>query len=90
MMRPPHRFQYIQTYVFHIHMTQSVSILDPTMHLNIDSSWICFPRGPEDDLIKVQTFRPDNILFLLYGGGGVSRGNIAQHTKRDENKYLER
>jgi len=23
-------------------------------------------RGPEDDLIKVETCRPDNILFLLY------------------------
>ena len=24
------------------------------------------------------------------GGGSVSRGNIAQHKKRDENRYLER
>ena len=31
----------------------------------IDSCWICFPRGPEDDLIKVETCRPDNILFLF-------------------------
>ena len=45
---------------------KSVSIWDPTMHRNIDSSWICFPRGPEDDLIKVETCRPGNILFLLY------------------------
>jgi len=30
------------------------------------SSSICFPRGPEDDPIKVETRRPDNILFLLY------------------------
>jgi len=29
-------------------------------------SWICFLSGPEDDLIKVATCRPDNILFLLY------------------------
>ena len=33
---------------------------------NVDSSWICFLRGPEDDLIKVETCRPHNILFLLY------------------------
>jgi len=30
------------------------------------SSWICLPRGPKDDLINVETCRPDNILFLLY------------------------
>ena len=30
------------------------------------SSWICFHRGPEDDLIKVETCRPNNILFLLH------------------------
>jgi len=35
------------------------------MYWNIDSSWICFLRGPEDDLIEVETCRPDNILFLL-------------------------
>ena len=66
MLRRPHRFQYLQTYVFHIHITQSVSIWDPTVHRNIGSSWICFPRGPEDDLIKVETCWPDNVLFLLY------------------------
>ena len=38
----------------------------PTVHWNIDSSWICFPIGPENDLIKVETCHPDNILFLLY------------------------
>ena len=27
---------------------------------------ICFPRGSEDDLIKVETCRPDNIIFVLY------------------------
>ena len=32
----------------------------------IDSSWICFPRGSEDDSIKIETCRPENILFLLY------------------------
>ena len=42
------------------------ALWDPTMHWNIDSSWICFSRGPEDDLINVETFRPDNIQFLLY------------------------
>ena len=26
-------------------------IWDPKMHWNIDSSWICFLRGPQDDLI---------------------------------------
>jgi len=31
-----------------------------------DSSWICFPRGPEEDLIKVKTCCSENILFLLY------------------------
>ena len=36
------------------------------MHLNIDSSWISFLRGPADDLIKVETCRPDNIFILLY------------------------
>ena len=48
------------------HITQSVIIWDPTMHRNIGSSWICFLRGSEDDLIKVDTCRPDNIIFLLY------------------------
>jgi len=33
---------------------------------NIDSSWICFLRRPEDDLIKVETCRTDSTLFLLY------------------------
>jgi len=41
-------------------------IWDPTIYRNIDSYWICFPIGPEDDLIKVETCRPDNTLFLLY------------------------
>jgi len=41
-------------------------IWDPTMHWNIDSFWICFPKGPEDDLINVETCRPHNILLLLY------------------------
>jgi len=41
-------------------------IWDPTVHGNIDIFWIRFLRGPEDDLIKVETCRPDNILFLLY------------------------
>jgi hypothetical protein len=43
-------------------------ILGSQMYRNtsIDSSWICFPRGPEDELIKAETCRPDNILFLLY------------------------
>jgi len=39
-----------------------------SMHLgshSADISWICFPRGPEDDPIKVETCRPDNTLFLL-------------------------
>ena len=36
------------------------------IYLNIDSPWICVPREPEDDLIKVETRRPDNIIFLLY------------------------
>ena len=66
MLRPSHRLQHIQTYVFYSHITQSVRIWDPTMHWNIDSSWICFLRGPEDDLIKVETCHPDNTLFLLY------------------------
>jgi len=43
-----------------------LQIWDPTMHWNIDSSWICFLREPEEDLIKVETCRPDNMLFLLY------------------------
>ena len=50
--------------VFHVHRTQSGSIWDPTVHWDIDSSWICFPRGPEDDLIKVETCCPGNMLFL--------------------------
>ena len=33
------------------------------IYLNIDGSWICFLRGLEDDLIKVETCRPDNTLF---------------------------
>jgi len=36
------------------------------MYSNINSSWICFLRGPEDDLIKIETCRPDDTLFLLY------------------------
>ena len=35
------------------------------LYFFIDNSWICFPRGPEDDQIKVEICRPDNILFLL-------------------------
>jgi len=34
------------------------------MHYNIDGSWICFPRGPEGVLIKVETCRPDNIVIV--------------------------
>ena len=45
---------------------RSKNCLCPTMHWNINSSCICFLRGPEDDLIKVETCRPDNTLFLLY------------------------
>ena len=26
-------------------------------------SWICFLWGPDDDPVKVETCRPDNILF---------------------------
>ena len=48
---------------------QKISIFPCTVgsqiHWNIDRSWICFPRGPEDDLIKVETYHPDNILFWL-------------------------
>ena len=40
-------------------------IVGSQMQWSTDSSWICFPRGPEDDLIKVETCCPDNILFLL-------------------------
>ena len=36
------------------------------IYIYIYSSWICFPRGPEDGLIKVETCRPDNVLFLLF------------------------
>ena len=34
------------------------------LRLNINSSWMCFLRGPEGDLIKVGTCRLDNILLL--------------------------
>ena len=47
-------------------VSMPINIWDPTTQWNIDSSWICFPRGSEDDLIKVETCRPDNTLFLLY------------------------
>ena len=46
--------------------SQVLIIWDVTMHWNIDSSSISLPRGPEDDLIKVEICRPDNTLFLLY------------------------
>ena len=49
--------------VFNIHITQSASIWNPTIHWDMGRSWICFPRGPEDDLIKAETCRPDNIYF---------------------------
>jgi len=52
--------------VFRNHISQSVSILDPTMHSEIDSSWICLTRGLEDDLIKVETCRHDSKIFLFY------------------------
>ena len=47
------------------------AFLDPkclqiVLYNYIYSSWICFPRGPEDDLIKVETWCLDNILFSLY------------------------
>ena len=46
----------------------------PTMHWNIVSSWICFSRGPEDDLIKVETCRPDSILtYSLHGAESFLR-----------------
>jgi len=41
-------------------------ILEPTMHWNTDSSRICFLREPEDDLVKVETCRPNSIPFLLF------------------------
>ena len=41
-------------------------IQELSIFIHIDSSWICYIRGSEDDLIKVETCRPDNILFLLY------------------------
>ena len=68
---PPHRFQLIQICVFHINITKSLSIWDPTRLWNLDSSWICFTRGPEDDPIKVETCRPNNTLFLLCTKWGV-------------------
>ena len=33
---------------------------------NRSKNWICYPTGPEDDLIKVETCRPGNMLFLLH------------------------
>jgi hypothetical protein len=44
---------------------QHQCIVGSQMHWNIDSSWICFLRGTEDDLIEVETCRLDNILLLL-------------------------
>jgi len=64
MLRTSHRLQRIQTYVFYNHTTQSVSVWDPTMHWNINSSWIVFLRGPEDDLMKVETCHTDNALYI--------------------------
>jgi hypothetical protein len=42
-----------------------VSILDPTMRLykRPVKSWVCDLWGPEDDPVKVETCRPDSILF---------------------------
>jgi len=57
----------ISTSRFNCKQIQDVSIsqciVGSQMQWDIDSSWICFPRGPEDDLIKVETCRPNNILI---------------------------
>jgi len=67
MSRPSHRLQYMQTYVFYNQITQPVSINEPTMHLNINSSWICFLRGPEDNLVKVKKMSPwQYTIFIVY------------------------
>jgi len=55
----PLRKQIQELSVFHC-------IVRSKMHWNVDSSWICFPRGSEDDPIKVETCRPDNTLFSFY------------------------
>ena len=34
--------------------------------IEIDSTWICFPRGSEDDLIKFEKCRPDDISCIVY------------------------
>ena len=40
---------------------------DPTMHWNIDSSWICSPRAPEVDLIKAVNMSPWHYtIFVVY------------------------
>ena len=57
------KYRHIDSYIA-INISMHCGI--PNALKYIDSSWICFPRGPEDDLIKVETYRPDNILFLLY------------------------
>jgi hypothetical protein len=40
--------------------------LGSTVPSNTDSFWMCFLREPEDDVIKDETCRPENVLFLLY------------------------
>jgi len=60
------RFTHKQSRSYLNHLLYFNALWDPTMHWNIDSSLICFPRWPEDDLIKVETCCPDNILFFFY------------------------
>jgi hypothetical protein len=52
--------------IYTVPLLRSVSIWDPTMRFckKSMSSWICFLWGPEDDPVKVETCRPDSILYI--------------------------
>ena len=72
------------------------ALWDPTMHWNIDSYWIYFLRGPEDDLMKVETCRPDNTIFIVYTGCNGRKGPdfgrvflMLNYTEKPQNTYFQ-
>ena len=77
LSRLSHTLQHIQTYAFYYHISQSVSIWDPTVHWNIDNSWIYFPRESEDDLTKGRNMSPwQYTIFIVFTPGTVFCVNL--------------
>ena len=60
------RKQIQELFIFQCIVGSHNALWNPTMQWNINSSWICFLWGLEDDLINVETCRPNSKLFLLH------------------------